>query len=95
MNYLIDLGFTETDIDTIFSSVPSIVADQITLKKKLVEINTNFLRDLGVENYKELFVGYSEIFLQEPKIFKDIFLSYDREDLIRRLKANPSIIIRL
>lgn len=95
MNYLENLGFTQEQIDQLISNNHQLIIDKITLKPKLIELNIQFLKDLGVTNYKEIFINYAEIFLQEPTIFKDIFLKYDREDLIEKLQRNMAIIIRL
>ena len=95
MSYLETLGFSLEQINSIENNNPQMLINKINQKQKLIKINLFFLRDLGVDNYKEIFVNYAEFFLQEPSIFKDIFLKYDRLDLIEKLKKNMAIIIRL
>ncbi len=95
MEYLQTLGFTQDQINRILNINHEIVVDQITKKPRLVKNNLIFLKDLGVTNYKEIFVEYAEVFLQDTSVFKEIFLMYDREDLIEKLKRNMSIIVRL
>lgn len=95
MNYLEGLGFTQDQITEVNNKNDEFIINKLNVKQKLIQMNLTFLRDLGVTNFKEIFVDYSEFFLQEPTIFKNIFLKYDREDLIEKLLKNPAIIVRL
>ncbi len=95
MNYLNKLGFNQEQISEIINNNHSLVIEKLNTKEKLITMNIEFLRDLGVTNFKEIFVNYAEFFLKEPTIFKETFLKYDREDLIAKLLKNMAIIVRL
>lgn len=95
MNYLNELGFNQEEINEIINKNHSLVVDKLEKKEKLIRLNITFLRDLGVTNFKEIFVNYAEFFLKEPTIFKETFLKYDREDLVAKLLKNMAIIVRL
>lgn len=95
MNYLNKLGFNQEQISEIINNNHSLVIEKLNTKEKLITMNIEFLRDLGVTNFKEIFVNYAEFFLKEPTIFRETFLKYDREDLIAKLLKNMAIIVRL
>lgn len=95
MNYLEELGFNKDQINRIYSLNHPLVIDKISKNPRLLKKNLMFLKDLGVSNYKEIFIEYAEVFLQDSSVFKEIFLMYDREDLIEKLKRNMAIIVRL
>ena len=60
--------------------------------KKLVSTNLKYLMDLGVKNYREIFLEYYDLFLLDHSNFMDIFNKYDREDLVDKLDKNVAII---
>ncbi len=95
MNYLEKLGFSPEQIEKIRTINHPLITDKISKNSHLLKKNITFLKDLGVSNYKELFVEFSEIFLQDSSVFKEKFLMYDRQDLIDKLNKNMSIITRL
>lgn len=95
MKYLEDLGFTPEDTNVIKNSNQEEVIDRINHKEELITSNISFLKNLGVENYKDLFIKYAEFFLQDRDVFEGIFSKYDRDDLVVKLKKNPAIIVRL
>ncbi len=95
MNYLLDLGFEESDIQTLNNTVKPGVIEQLKLFPKIVEVNYNILKDIGISNYKEVFMGHAHMFLQNPNKFQAIFDKYDHDDLVRCLEKNASIIEKL
>ena len=95
MNYLLDLGFEESDIQTLNNTVKPGVIEQLKLSPKIVEVNYNILKDIGISNYKEVFMGHDHMFLQNPNKFQAIFDKYDHDDLVRCLEKNASIIEKL
>lgn len=95
MNYLTNLLFTEDEINIILKTTPAPILDKLLLKKSLILDNLNYLKKLGVNNYKAIFIKHSEIFLQEPSIFQKIFTKYRRDDLIKKLAENIDLIIYL
>lgn len=92
MKYLEDLGFTKEQIKAINDSASTIFCEAVKENKKLIIVNLNYLKDLGVENYREIFVEYYEIFLNEPSSFRAIFDKYDRESLVERLKEDIRVV---
>lgn len=92
MKYLEDLGFTKDDIKIIFNNAPNFIFEALKENKKLVMVNLNYLKDLGVENYKDIFVNYYEIFLNEPSAFRGIFDKYETDSLIEKLKEDIRVI---
>ena len=55
MDYLKNIGFTSEEIENINESAPTKVIDLLKENYKLVTQNINFIKDLGVSNYKEIF----------------------------------------
>ncbi len=58
----------------------------------VVKANIDYLKDLGIENYKDVFKTYYPIFLMDPSNFQAIFNKYDIADLIDKIKKNVAII---
>ena len=92
MKYLEDLGFTKEQIKLITNSASTLLLEAIKDNKKLITVNLNYLKDLGVDNYREIFVEYYEIFLNEPSTFRAIFDKYDKDSLVERLKEDIRVI---
>lgn len=92
MKYLEDLGFTKEQIKLITNSASTLLCDAVKENKKLITVNLNYLKDLGVDNYREIFVEYYEIFLNEPSTFRAIFDKYDKDSLVERLKEDIRVI---
>ena len=46
---------------------------ELDLEEKLVSANLDYLKDLGVENYKEIFNSYYGMFLMDNSSFTEIF----------------------
>ena len=51
----------------------------------VVKANINYLKELGIENYKEVFKAYYPIFIMDPSNFQAIFNKYDIADLIDKI----------
>ena len=83
------MNFIEEDIT-------NIVSDEIRVDLEnnadVVKANINYLKELGIENYKEVFKTYYPIFLMDPSNFQDIFNKYEIDDLIDKIKKNVAII---
>ncbi len=95
MEYLVNLGFTEEEIESLKNNIKKSTLESIELFPKIVEANYNILKDIGISNYKEIFLKHSHMFLQNPNRFQAIFDKYDHADLIRCLEKNGSIIEKL
>ena len=71
---------------------PKKLLDAIKEHKKLVGTNIDYLKELGVRNYKEIFINFYDMFLMDNSNFIEVFAKYDREDLIDKLEKNISIV---
>ncbi len=92
MKYLEELGFTKEQIKTINDGISDVIIEAIKDNKPLIKVNLKYLEDLGVTNYREIFVEYYEIFLLEPSAFRGIFDRYDTESLIQKLAEDIRVI---
>jgi len=95
MKFLVDLGFNDEDITQVESHTTKMLLKEFKTAKELVTVNVNFLKDLGVTNYKEVVINYSDMFLMDPSNFKSIFMKYDKDDLVEKIAKNVTIIEHL
>ena len=92
MKFLEKYDFNKEDIDTFVSNSPKKLVDAIKEHKKLVGMNIDYLKELGVKNYKEIFLQFYDMFLMDNSNFIEVFSKYDREDLIDKLEKNIGIV---
>lgn len=92
MKFLEKYNFNKEDIEKIVSNSPKKLVDSIKEHKKLVGTNIEFLQELGVKNYKEIFIQFYDMFLMDNSNFVEVFNKYDREDLIEKLEKNINIV---
>lgn len=92
MKFLEKLDFSKDDIAEIVDNTPEKLLEIIKSQKKLVSENISYLKDLGVTNYQAIFIKYYDIFLMDNSNFKDIFMKYEKDDLIEKLKKNINIV---
>lgn len=92
MNYLEKLGFTQEEIIEFAQNIPENLKKVLTKEEALVSANINFLHELGINNYKEIFIIYYDMFLMDSSKFQEVFNKYDQEDLIDKLNKNMTII---
>lgn len=92
MDYLEKYNFTKDDISSFINNVPASVVNLLEEQKKQVSNNIKYLRELGISNYKDVFLNYYEIFLNDDTNFRAIFEKYDREDLIDKIAKNINIV---
>lgn len=95
MNYLEKIGFSSDDINIIKNSNTSVIYNLLTEQKKVVTANILYLKKLGIENYKDIFIKYADLFLMDNSNFVEIFNKYDQDDLINKLKDNIDIFAYL
>ena len=62
---------------------------------ELVKLNLEFLKNLGIINYQNIFKTYYPMFLMDNSNFQEIFNKYDINDLIDKLDRNVAIIEHL
>lgn len=90
--YLKELGFEEKIIENISENFPPKALKNLREEEKNVKANINYLKELGINNYKEAFIKFYNMFLLDPESFEEIFSKYDKEDLISKLEKNIAIM---
>jgi len=86
------MNFIEEEISSIISNE---LRQDIENNAELVKANINYLKELGVKNYQEIFKTYYPMFLMDNSNFKEIFNKYDLSDLIEKINKNMAIIEHL
>ena len=92
MTFLEELDFTKDEIEELYDTVPEKILKLLVTQKKLVTENIKFLKNLGITNYKDIFLKYYDIFLMDNSNFQDIFNKYETDDLISKLNNNIKIV---
>lgn len=86
------MDYIEEDIK---STIPDELRKDLENNKELVTSNINYLKNLGIENYNEIFRTYYPMFLMDTSNFQAIFNKYDITDLIDKINKNIAIIEHL
>lgn len=86
------MNFIEEDISSIISDE---LRSDLEKNSDLVKTNINYLKELGIENYKDIFKTYYPMFLMDTSNFKEIFSKYDISDLLEKINKNMAIIEHL
>ncbi len=92
MKFLEKYDFTKEEIADFLNNSPKSLIDAIKNNKKLVGMNIEFLKNLGVTNYQAIFLEYYDMFLMDHSNFEQIFSKYEPDDLIEKLKKNIKIV---
>ncbi len=92
MRYLENYGFKETEIKWLEENVCQTLKKALIEEQKLVGTNIEYLKNLGVLNYKEIFNNYYDMFLMDNSAFTEIFNKYDQADLVDKLQKNIAIV---
>ena len=95
MNYLKSLGFTDDEITFKNGTLDQNIIESVKFFPEIIKINFNYLKDVGINNYKDIFMKHAHMFLLNPDRFKAIFEKYDHADLIRCLEKNGDVIEKL
>lgn len=95
MNYLLNIGFTEDEINYFETTVDKEVLEKLEINDLLVLKNLTVLTDLGITNYKEVFLKYPNIFLDNLNSFSKRFNQYDQKELVEKIAKNIDIITKL
>ena len=85
-------SFDSPEVAEFSRSVSDKMIETLEINKKLVKANIAYLQELGVQNVKDIFHVYYEMFLIDHSNFESIFNQYDREDLVEKLAKNIEII---
>lgn len=92
MKFLEEFNFNKEDIADFLNNSPKKLIDAIKDNKRLVSENISYLRDLGINNYQQIFLEYYDMFLMDHSNFVDIFSKYEPADLIEKLNKNIKIV---
>lgn len=92
MKFLEELDFTNDEINELKDVAPKKILDLIKNQEQLISQNITYLKDLGVNNYKEIFLRYYDMFLMDHSNFTEVFSKYETEDLILKLNKNIKIV---
>lgn len=92
MKYLDKMGFTKEEIEEVNNNTPKMMVEKLKEQKKLVLANLNFLKELGVTNYKRVFINYYDMFLMDNSNFMAVFNQYDRDDLIDKIQKDITVV---
>lgn len=92
MNFLKEYGFEEVDINEFLENTPEKIKEAIKIHEKLVRVNIEYLKNLGVITYKEIFINYPDMFLMDASTFEKSFSQYETKELLEKLNANYKIV---
>ena len=92
MNFLKEYGFEEVDINEFLENTPEKIKEAIKTHEKLVRVNIEYLKNLGVITYKEIFINYPDMFLMDASAFEKSFSQYETKELLEKLNANYKIV---
>lgn len=92
MNFLKEYGFLDSDINEYENNTPKKMKKVIEKNEKLVKVNLEYLKNLGIQTYKEIFINFPDMFLMDASNFEDSFAKYDKKELIEKLNANFKMV---
>lgn len=92
MNFLKEYGFEEVDINEFLENTSEKIKEAIKKHEKLVRVNIEYLKNLGVITYKEIFINYPDMFLMDASTFEKSFSQYETKELLEKLNANYKIV---
>lgn len=90
-----EFDFLDNEIEEYEGLTPKEIKDVINDHSKLVGTNISYLKNLGVETYKEIFINYPDMFLMDASNFEGIFSKYQKEELVAKLNTNYKMVKRL
>lgn len=92
MKFLEKYDFNKEDIDEFISITPEKVLNAIKKEKDLIEENLKFIKSLGINTYREIFIHYADMFFMDASTFKELFNKYEKDSLIEKLNANYKVV---
>ncbi len=92
MKFLEKYDFNKEEIAEFLNNSPKKLIDAIKKSKKLVSANIDYLKELGVTNYQQIFLEYYDMFLMDHSNFVEVFSKYEPEDLIEKLQKNIKVV---
>lgn len=92
MSFLKEYGFLDSDISEYENNTPEKMKKVIEEHENLVKTNLEYLKNLGIETYKEIFINYPDMFLMDASTFEKSFSQYETKELLEKLNANYKIV---
>lgn len=94
MNFLLELGLTNNDIDVIVANNDSAVIDNIVLNQKNVVEIVKYLREIGVEDsaIRDLFVLQIGMFYRTKEEIVSVFDEYELDSIIKSLNYDVNTV---
>ena len=92
MNFLEEYGFDKDDIQEFIDGTPEAISNLITNNLPLVKTNLEYIKELGISTYKEIFINYPDMFLMDASNFSEMFSKYNTEELIEKLNSNFKMV---
>lgn len=92
MKFLLDYDFTEKEIDNFIKDIPPLLLDHLNDNHRLVLQNLDYLKDMGVHKFKDVFIKYYDMFLMDNSNFVNIFNKYEASDLVSKIDNNIEIV---
>ena len=92
MKFLLKYNFTEEEIRTFSDDIPPLLLEHIFNSYQLVSKNMDTLKEMGIQNYKPIFLKYYDMFLMDNSNFIAIFNRYERADLVEKIEKNFEVI---
>lgn len=92
MSFLKEYGFLDSDISEYENNTPEKMKKVIEEHENLVKVNLEYLKNLGIETYKEIFINYPDMFLMDASTFEKSFSQYETKELLEKLNANYKIV---
>ena len=94
MDFLLDCGFTETDVEDIIDSNDSAVLYNVVLNKENVVEVINYLKEIGVTSdaIKDLFVHQIGMFYRTKEEIKRAFDEYEMESIVKSLNYDVNTV---
>lgn len=92
MKFLMEFDFTNEEIDDFSANVPPLLLEKILNSYQLLSKNIASLKEMGIQNYKVIFLQFYDMFLMDNSNFINIFNKYDTADLVEKIKQNYEIV---
>lgn len=92
MSFLKEYGFLDSDISEYENNTPEKMKKVIEEHENLVKVNLEYLKNLGIETYKEIFINYPDMFLMDASTFEKSFSQYETKELLEKINANYKIV---
>lgn len=92
MEFLNKLGFIDSEIEEYDEGTPKRMQELINENVELVSMNISFLKDLGIDTYKDIFLTYPDMFLMDNSNFTEMFNKYEKDELVTKLNHNYKMV---